>query len=353
MYQLGDKVKFLNDIGGGVITKIVSKNMVHVENEDGFEIPVLTSEIILDAVDQEAASAPGKKPDVSDFVRRGTQKPVERQPKPMAKTSAISVPGNDDPNFYLAFLPENSRNPLEGETKVYLINDSNFYLLYHYSHFQNEQYETQDAGTLEPNTKLLLGSLSQVDLTKLPAFCFQLLFYKDKFSKMERPIRQKIGVNAVKFYKAGSFQRSDFFTDNVMLYKINESDMEKAMKELSSKEIKQAAREKEPAKVKTAPKVEVPEMMEVDLHMHELIDDTTGLSNKDMLDIQMTAFREKMQEAISSNKVKRVVFIHGLGNGVLKTELRRELSTKFRKYPHQDASFQEYGYGATMVIIRK
>ena len=41
MYKLGDRVKFLNDVGGGTVTKIVGKNMVHVENEDGFEIPVL------------------------------------------------------------------------------------------------------------------------------------------------------------------------------------------------------------------------------------------------------------------------------------------------------------------------
>lgn len=349
MYQVGDRVKFLNAVGGGVITKIVGKNMVHVENEDGFEIPALLSEIIIDA---QQGPVTEKKPDVTDFIRTGQAKPTERKPKEEVRKATI-IPGNDEPKFFLAFVPENSRNPLDGETKIYLVNDSNFFILYHYSHFAGEQFVTQDAGKLEPNTKLLLGKIGQADIAALPAFGFQLLFYKDKSASLEKPLRKKITVNPVKFYKSGSFHSTDFFREKAMLFKLNESEMEKALSELKSKELKQAAREKEPAREAQAIKVELPELMEVDLHLHELVDDEAGLSPKDMLEIQMKTFREKMQEAISSNSVKKVVFIHGLGNGTLKQELRRELSIKYRKYNHQDASFQEYGYGATMVIIRR
>ncbi|PTN05288.1 DUF2027 domain-containing protein [Mangrovibacterium marinum] len=353
MYQVGDRVKFMNDVGGGIITKIVGKNMVHVENEDGFEIPVMTSEIILDEIDQEAVTNSDKKPDVSDFIRRGTQKPKAEERKQKVEEPITIIRGNDEPKFYLAFLPENARNPLDGQTKVYLVNDSNFFILYHFSHFANEQYVTQEAGKLEPNTKLMLGTLSQADIANLPAFGFQLMFYKDKSSRLEKPLRKRIAINPVKFYKSGSFKENDFFSGKAMLYKLNESDMEKAMKELTNKELKKQAREKEPARNSEKVKVELPELLEVDLHIDELIDNTAGLSNKDMLDLQMKTFREKMEEAISSNAVKRVVFIHGLGNGVLKAELRRELSSKYKKYAHQDASFQEYGYGATMVIVRR
>ena len=353
MYQIGDRVKFMNAVGGGIITKIVGKNMVHVENEDGFEIPVMTSEIIMDEIDQEAVTNSDKKPDVSDFIRQGTKKPKTEERKVKVEEPITIIRGNDEPKFYLAFLPENARNPLDGQTKIYLVNDSNFFILYHYSHFANEQYVTQEAGKLEPNTKLLLGTLSQADIASLPAFAFQLMFYRDKSPKLEKPLRKRITINPVKFYKSGSFKQSDFFSGKVMLYKLNESEMEKALKDLTDKDVKTAAREKEPARAPQQVKVELPELMEVDLHMHELIDDTAGLSNKDMLDIQMKTFRDKMEEAISSNIVKKVVFIHGLGNGVLKTELRRELSSKYKKYAHQDASFQEYGYGATMVIIRR
>lgn len=59
-----------------------------------------------------------------------------------------------------------------------------------------------------------------------------------------------------------------------------------------------------------------------------------------------------MRAAIQSG-VKRIVFIHGVGQGVLKQEVTKLLKTKFSKYYFQDASFKEYGYGATMVILRR
>ena len=47
-FNIGDKVNFLSSVGGGVITKIVDSRMVMVEIEDGFEIPCLMSDLVLD-----------------------------------------------------------------------------------------------------------------------------------------------------------------------------------------------------------------------------------------------------------------------------------------------------------------
>jgi len=64
----------------------------------------------------------------------------------------------------------------------------------------------------------------------------------------------------------------------------------------------------------------------------------------------MDCFRDEMKKAIAE-RVKKIVFIHGKGDGVLKTEIRQELKTNYKKYQFQDASFQQYGFGATMVYI--
>jgi len=45
------------------------------------------------------------------------------------------------------------------------------------------------------------------------------------------------------------------------------------------------------------------------------------------------------------------VFIHGKGEGVLRNALLKELRTKYKGCRSQDASFREYGFGATMVTI--
>jgi len=57
-----------------------------------------------------------------------------------------------------------------------------------------------------------------------------------------------------------------------------------------------------------------------------------------------------VMESNAKNKGRKIVFIHGVGNGVLKNEIRKQLERKYKVY-YQDASFREYGYGATMVII--
>lgn len=95
-----------------------------------------------------------------------------------------------------------------------------------------------------------------------------------------------------------------------------------------------------------------PEKEEVDLHIVELLDDDRGMSPKEKLDYQMKVFREKLDEYIKNPHVKKVVFIHGKGNGTLKTEIRRCLDLYYKRYQYQDASFEEYGGGATLVYVK-
>jgi dsDNA-specific endonuclease/ATPase MutS2 len=82
-----------------------------------------------------------------------------------------------------------------------------------------------------------------------------------------------------------------------------------------------------------------------------LLDTTAGMSNAEILDYQLQKFNEVMQENLH-RKNQRIVFIHGKGEGILKNAILKELKSKYRKCYVQDASFQKYGYGATMVIIK-
>ncbi|MBZ9651065.1 Smr/MutS family protein [Psychroflexus montanilacus] len=89
--------------------------------------------------------------------------------------------------------------------------------------------------------------------------------------------------------------------------------------------------------------------MEVDLHIHNLVDKTSHLSNFEMLNTQLEHSRRKIEFAIEK-RIKRVVFIHGVGQGVLKAELH----TLFRRYDQiefYDADYQKYGLGATEIYI--
>lgn len=89
-------------------------------------------------------------------------------------------------------------------------------------------------------------------------------------------------------------------------------------------------------------------VFEVDLHIHQLVDHTRNMDNYDMLNLQISTAKRKLEYAIS-NRFSKVIFIHGVGEGVLKSELY----SLFRKYPVEfyDASYQKYGLGATEVYI--
>lgn len=89
--------------------------------------------------------------------------------------------------------------------------------------------------------------------------------------------------------------------------------------------------------------------MEVDLHIHELIDSNRGLSNYDMLRLQLSHF-ERMIELARNLRIKRVVFIHGVGEGVLKSEIRKALQYEAR-CRYRDADFRVYGSGGTEVLL--
>jgi dsDNA-specific endonuclease/ATPase MutS2 len=89
--------------------------------------------------------------------------------------------------------------------------------------------------------------------------------------------------------------------------------------------------------------------VEIDLHIHQLIDSSLGLTNGEMLQIQLNKFRKELEKAIR-DRFHKIIFIHGVGEGVLCDEIRREL-THYDAVSFSDASFLEYGNGATEVII--
>ena len=90
--------------------------------------------------------------------------------------------------------------------------------------------------------------------------------------------------------------------------------------------------------------------MEVDLHAHELLESQRGMTNGDIVVYQLEHF-ERMLRNAEDKKMKRVVFIHGVGQGVLRQEIRRILNEYYPHCEFMDAPYHIYGYGATEVRI--
>ena len=89
------------------------------------------------------------------------------------------------------------------------------------------------------------------------------------------------------------------------------------------------------------------QIKEVDLHLK------AGYNSDDAVERQTARFRSELDSAIRSG-IKEIIFIHGMGAGKLREELRRTISTYYTSCSYQDAPFSRYGYGgATLVTINK
>ena len=118
---------------------------------------------------------------------------------------------------------------------------------------------------------------------------------------------------------------------------------------LSSQIIEQKEKSLKPKSVRKKPKDRSKPAMEVDLHIHHLTDNEGRMSNYEMLTLQLDTAKRQLEFAIRK-KIQKIVFIHGVGEGVLKMELE----TLFRRYENikfYEADLQKYGLGATEVYI--
>lgn len=100
---------------------------------------------------------------------------------------------------------------------------------------------------------------------------------------------------------------------------------------------------------KIKPKERYQPKLEVDLHLHKLIDNERGMSNFDKLNLQLDTARRQLEFAIKK-RIQKVVFIHGIGEGVLKMELET-LFSRYDNIKYYDADYKKYGLGATEVYI--
>ena len=345
--KIGDKVRFLNSVGGGVVTGFKGKDIVIVDDE-GFDTPVLIREcVLIEAIGETQVRQSVKS--TPEFV--STQKQKVEEPILIEETKE-----GEQITVCLAYLPIDIKQLNTTSYECYLVNDSNYFLSYNYMSRNDNGWVGRSCGLIEPNTKLFLEEFEKADLNDLEKICFQYIAYKkDKPFSLKNPCSTEIRIDTVKFYKLHSFRENDYFEDDALVYFIVKKDLPEKELLISAEEISRAIMEKEspnrPRRERIEKKADSNPILEVDLHIEELVDSTNGLEPMDMLDFQMKKFREVLSNN-KKQKGKKIVFIHGKGNGVLKNEILKELKSKYKDYYYQDASFREYGFGATLVTIK-
>ncbi len=356
--KTGDTVRFLNATGGGKVTRIDDKKgLVYVEDEDGFEVPALIREVVVIQNVSDTTNVPKK-----DFSARPKDNPLtstapttispvipKAEPEPVIETE-----GGDVLTAFLAFFPLDIKQLQSTSYECYLVNDSNYFLFYNIVNGGKNNRKSIANGQIEPNMQEFISEISKEDLNDWEHLQIQLIaFKKDKIYKQQDVIDTHIRLNTVKFYKLHSFTENEYFNEECMLVDLIQAKEKEILSEISPQEIKEAILSKE--KKEQRPRILKPRpdnnVIEIDLHINELLDSTTGMSNADMLQYQLDKFHTVLEE-YKNKKGQKIVFIHGKGEGILRKEIEKQLRTRYKKFYFQDASFREYGFGATMVTIK-
>lgn len=356
--KIGDKVRFLSEVGGGIVRGFQDKNVALIEGDDGFEIPMLIKECVVVQTDDYNIPIKVMKKVKAEEIE---QEEEERQEDERSITyRAPEIRGNDVLNVFLAYIPQDIKAISTTGFDAYLVNDSNYFVDYLYLSAEGKSWTLRSRGTVKPNMKLHLEEFEKADLNGMEHVCVQLLAYKDdRTFLLKNSVNMELRIDTVKFYKLHTFEDNDFFPQPALIYDIVRDDEQKKQVFLSADDLKNAILTKNSTdgdvsgKVKNQQRNKVlkDNILEVDLHIEALLDDTTGMGNSEMLNYQMDVFRNTLNE-YRSKTGQKIVFIHGKGDGVLRRAILDELKRKYKNCSSQDASFREYGYGATMVTIK-
>lgn len=370
MAKVGDRVRFLNTTGGGVIKKIDGKIAI-VEDEDGFDSPILLKDVVvvLPAGHETAVKGSNIMFDQKAFDA-GRKVEMPQQPEPVKEEPKVEEPveetrHGDNPTITLAFEPENIKKLSQTKFAGVLVNDSNYYIDFIFLKRSTEDrgWEMVYQGTVNPNELIDVAVLTHENLSDFGKVALQGVAYKkDKVFSLLPPLNVTRKLDLTKFHKLHCFRESKYFDTQVLEFPLvsygesvaqpDEESFKAYIEANMGNEVKRVDVKKSPEKDKKrgeSPFKKLP-LIEIDLHIGELTDTLAGMEPKDMLELQLEEVRKTM--AAHSKRIgQKIVFIHGKGEGVLRKAVLDFLKKNYPKAELQDASFREYGFGATLVTI--
>lgn len=356
MPKVGDTVRFLNSVGGGIIERI--EGQIAYVDEDGFLTPVLLRECVtVTAGDSFFKSETRKKPSGPTPTPAGpSPKPAE---KPAPLPPAEETPEGEKINLVLGFEPADIKHLSSTSFDAYFVNDSNYamYVSVSTREASAEKWTLRFAGFIEPATEefafeLLPDSLPEIDRIAVQAIPFK----RDRVFALKPAVSFEQHFDATKFVRLHCFVPNPYFDAKVIAIDIVKNDVTVKPFKVEAADVEKAIKEKKASEKEQKPKISkssrpASAVLEIDLHAAALLDNLNGLSKADILNYQIDTFRKVMDENLT-HPGRKIVFIHGKGEGVLRQALMKELNYRYKGHEVSDASFREYGFGATQVTIR-
>jgi len=306
-FKPGDYIRFIHAKEEGRIIRSFGSNEWEVETTDGFRIPVMASEIV-----KVANPEPEQEEQQADKIKKATGR-------------QLAVVAFNDQAFDL-----------------YFVNDSKSTC--HYTLFETTKGDATikgiGHGVLNAFTAESITRLSWQQLQNEAHGILQLCFYENAPETLPSPVELRFKITGIQVLR--SSQNIPLLDKKGYLFPIESA----------------ATAKRENADNSPTPRPDADPMLsitaaqdEVDLHIEKLVTENNTLNAAEMLRLQLDTFEKHLDLAVAHGK-SEITFIHGIGNGILKSELHKRLGRNKQVASFSDARKEKFGYGATLVTLK-
>ncbi len=413
--KVGDTIRYLNASGGGVVKRI-ERGVAWVEGPDGFELPTPIHECVV--VDSRDTFVPAYKPPV---VKR--QEPTAQQPKssvpittppttepaeeteqdlsfvvPLSKGPWFDRSGGEQLQVHVAYLPVSYEHFGQSPYETYLINESNYHLLFTYSTTTSAGgYKLRSAGVLEPDMRVLVEEFDASEINDHAVSHFQFVAYKpERTYRSMPPVERQVRMDVVKLVKRHAFRENPFFDEDALVIPVLEAydgtqqapaeepapaptpatnrrgalpqraieraeqatatqkapqkAPQKPTKKSVAKPQPEAKRPETPAAPQAAPAAPEQTIEKVGLEAERILPNATGMTPHEVLLFQLKNFRRELDKRLD-RRGSKVIFIHGAGQGVLHQLIINRIEQDYPMVQYRDVTFDGFPMGAIEITI--
>jgi hypothetical protein len=284
---------------------------------DGFRIPFSKSDLVVVSALEDKAFSIDKK--------------AEEQNRATLSKVVFSEKG-----IFLAKTQET-----DGIHAFHLINNTDFQLLFtSFLLRPNQDTKTLAATTLNKKTSIQIFHTEQMSVLEIGTLLCQILFFAQGRNEVKMPLVKEVELKP-KLWKG------EMEVLPILNKKGNKIQLDLSM---ATEEWKTVGNSMADSTLVVKTNIQKP-APEIDLHIEKLLHDYHTLKPDEMLRYQLRAFENHLEKSISAG-LKEVMYIHGVGNGVLKSEILKKLSSNIFVKHFEDARKDKYGYGATKVVLK-
>ncbi|MBP8115808.1 MAG: Smr/MutS family protein [Chitinophagaceae bacterium] len=346
-FQEGDYVRFLNEKQEGTVSKVLGNGNVIVDIENDFPIEATPKELVkvLSTTEQKASHFPT--PIAVDPI------PVWENYKEFPTLFASKN------QLYLLVVPTQNQVS-SGPVKLYLVNTTSHGIAFSLHYRKGNLLTGIHYGGIANEECKYLGEVKREKLFDYDDLQFEGTHFFSEANPSKRKISINFSLTLPDLSQAFPHLTAPLsFAKSMVLFhgdELSEENMDLLLEKLQNEHRQTPIQREEKKIIKREQGGNdllrkhglSPSLLEIDLHIEEITHSIEGLSNADIIQIQLAHFKKELDKCYLRQQ-KSIVFIHGIGNGKLKSEIRRELRESNLKF--SDGSYERYGSGATEVFL--